>query len=74
MKCAICRNGHTQPGYTTVVLEKDEVTLVFKRVPAQIGDNCGEEYVSAAINNTLLQRAQAEVNKGVMLEMLNFAA
>lgn len=57
-----------------MVLEKDEVTLVFKRVLAQIGDNCGEEYVSAAINNTLLQRAQAEVNKGVMLEMLNFAA
>lgn len=74
MKCAICRNGSTQLGYTTVVLEKDEVTLVFKRVPAQICDNCGEEYVSTAINNTLLQRAQEEFNKGVMLEMLNFAA
>ncbi len=74
MKCAICRNGSTQLGYTTVVLDKDEMTLVFKRVPAQICDNCGEEYVSAAINNTLLQRAQEEFNKGVMLEMLNFAA
>jgi YgiT-type zinc finger domain-containing protein len=36
MKCAICRNGMTESGYTTVLLEKDYTTLVFKNVPAQI--------------------------------------
>jgi len=44
MKCAICRNGTTQDGYTSIVLERDETTLVFKQIPAQICDNCGEEY------------------------------
>jgi hypothetical protein len=30
MKCAICQNSSTQLGYTTVILEKDQVTLIFK--------------------------------------------
>ena len=44
MKCLICRNGNTKEDFTTVVLEQNETTLVFKRVPANICDNCGEEY------------------------------
>ena len=74
MKCAICRNGMTESGYATIVLEKEGTTLVFKNVPAQICDNCGEEYISSEINRTLLTRARAELNKGVTLEMLSFAA
>jgi len=74
MKCAICRNGTTQDGYTTIVLERDQMTLVFKSIPAQICNNCGEEYISSAINQTIIRRANEEANKGVMLEMLKFAA
>lgn len=74
MKCAICRNGYTEPGYATVVLEKDQTTLVIKSVPAEICDNCGEEYLSAEINKRLLQLAHSERSRGITLEMLEFAA
>ncbi len=74
MKCAICQNGVTAEGYVTIVLERDQTTLVFKRVPAQICDNCGEEYISAEVNKVLLSRAREELRRGVVLEMLNFAA
>ena len=74
MKCAICRNGHTNEGYITVVLERDQSTLVFKNVPAQICDNCGEEYLSADINRTLLQKAKEAADRGVDLELMRFAA
>ncbi|MDZ7412953.1 MAG: type II toxin-antitoxin system MqsA family antitoxin [candidate division KSB1 bacterium] len=74
MKCAICRHGTTTDGYTTLVLERDQTTIVFKKVPAQICDNCGEEYVSAAVNTTLLRQAEEEWERGIILEMLNFAA
>ena len=47
MKCAICRNGNTEDGFTTVVLEQNNTTLVFKKVPAKIYHNCGEEYVTS---------------------------
>lgn len=74
MRCAICRNGVTAEGFVTIVLEKEHTTLVFKKVPAMICDNCGEEYVSAEVNKALLRRAREELDRGVVLEMLNFAA
>jgi YgiT-type zinc finger domain-containing protein len=74
MKCAICRNGVTKNGKITVVLEKNETTLVCKNVPAEVCDNCGEEYVSSATNRKLLLKAQEAVQRGVDLEMLRFAA
>ena len=74
MKCAICRNGETVAGETTIVLDKESTTLVFKNVPAQICDNCGEEYISAEVNNSLLRTANEAVKRGIALEMLKFAA
>ena len=72
MKCAICNYGETQFGFTTIVLEKNGTTLLFRQVPAQICDTCGEEYVSSDTNKTILERATAEMNRGVSLELLNF--
>jgi len=74
MKCAICRNGQTMEGHITVVLEREHSTLVFKNVPAQICENCGEEYLSESINQKLLQTAEEAVNRGVDLELRRFAA
>jgi len=74
MKCAICRNGQTVEGHITVVLERDKSTLIFKNVQAKICDNCGEEYVSAATNRALLEKAEAAAGRGVDLELQRFAA
>jgi YgiT-type zinc finger domain-containing protein len=74
MKCAICRNGVTESGYATVLLENDYTTLVFRKVPAQICGNCGEEYISSEINRAILSRAREESGRGISLEMLRFAA
>ena len=74
MKCAICRNGTTHAGYTTIILEKEQTLLIVKHVPAQICENCGEEYVSSDVNRTLLHHAQEEYERGVALELLNYAA
>ncbi len=74
MKCVICRNGNTEGGFTSVILEQKNTTLVFKRVPAQICDNCGEEYISSEINRKLLRHARDEINRGVTLELIEFAA
>ncbi|MFO7750002.1 MAG: type II toxin-antitoxin system MqsA family antitoxin, partial [Desulfobacteraceae bacterium] len=74
MKCAICRNGHTENGFTSVILERKNTTLVFKRVPAQICDNCGEEYISSEVNRKLLRHARDETDRGITLELLEFAA
>lgn len=73
MKCTICRNGETLEGGITVLLERGETTLVFKDVPAQVWDNCGEEYLSSDTNNNLLKKAEEAVARGVDFEMLRYA-
>ncbi|MFQ5639578.1 MAG: type II toxin-antitoxin system MqsA family antitoxin [bacterium] len=74
MKCAICRNGETLASRITILLEKGQTTLVFKYVPAQVCENCGEEYLSADTNNDLLRKANEAVTRGVDFEMLRYAA
>lgn len=74
MKCAICHNGYTVKGHITVVLERDQSTLVFKNVPAKICENCGEEYLSEETNHELLKKANDAADRGVDLELLRFAA
>ncbi|MCI5130163.1 MAG: type II toxin-antitoxin system MqsA family antitoxin [Candidatus Electrothrix sp. EH2] len=73
MKCAICISGKTAKGFSTVLLEKDETILVFKQVPSEICENCGEEYISSEVNRSLLRHAKEELNRNVSLEMLNFS-
>ncbi len=74
MNCAICRHGALESGSATVVLERGDVTVIFKSVPARVCDNCGEEFVSAEVNESLLRRAEEALNRGATLEMLRFAA
>lgn len=74
MKCAICKNGNTVGGQVTIVLDREQATFVFKEVPAQICDNCGEEYLSAETNKELLRLANDAFKRGVSLELLKYAA
>ena len=57
MKCMICKHGETKDGTTTITLERDGSTIVFKDVPAQICDNCGEKYVDSKTTKNLLKKA-----------------
>ncbi len=74
MDCVICRHGTLEEGSTTVVLERGEATVIFKGVPAKVCDNCGEELVSADVNESLLRRAEEALKRGATLEMLRYAA
>jgi len=74
MKCAICRNGETVSSKITVVLERNGTTLIFREVPADVCENCGEEYLARETNSQLLKRAESAAQKGVDLELLRFAA
>ena len=74
MECMICKVGDTQPGTVTVTLERGSTTLVFKHVPAQVCENCGEAYVDDTTTEQLLAAAEAAVKAGVQVEIREFAA
>lgn len=74
MKCVICKQGETEPGQVTVTLQRGESTVIFKRVPADVCENCGEYYLSEAVAEQLLHRAEEAVKSGAEVEILRFAA
>ncbi len=74
MKCLICKKGETAPGTATVTLERDGLTLVVKAVPAQICNNCGEEYVDEATTATLLAKVESEARAGSEINVRHFQA
>jgi YgiT-type zinc finger domain-containing protein len=68
----ICKHGETEQGTTTVTLERDGSTIVFKEVPAQICDNCGEKYIDKAITKELLNKAREIVKNGVEVDIRKY--
>ncbi len=69
MKCVICKHGETRAGHTTVTLERGDTVVVFKHVPAQVCDNCGEAYVSEEITAQLLDEAEEAVRARVQVDV-----
>jgi len=72
MKCVICKHGETQDGFTTITLEKNGATLVFKNVPALVCDNCGEKYLNDTITKDLLFKAKEIVKNGVEVDIRDY--
>lgn len=74
MKCVICKQGDTHLGTVTVTLERGGTTLVFKHVPAQVCENCGEAYIDETTTTQLLSAAESAVQAGVQVEIRAFIA
>jgi len=74
MTCVICKHGRTAPGTTTVTLERGETTVVIKRVPAEVCDNCGEFYLSEEATGRAMALAERAVRDGAEVEVVRYAA
>ena len=74
MKCVICKQGQTNSGMTTVILERGQTTVVIKEVPAEVCDNCGEYYLSEDVTEKVQKLAEHAVQQGVEIEVLRYAA
>ena len=74
MKCVICRHGETKVGEVTVTLERTKKTIVMRSVPAEICDNCGEQYIDGPATARLLAQADELAKSGADLEVRTFRA
>jgi len=72
MKCVICKHGEMIKGTTTITLERSVSTFVFKDVPAQICDNCGEKYVDQQTTQVLLKKANELIENGTEVDIRKF--
>lgn len=73
MKCPICKHGETHPGEATVTLERDGMAIVFRNVPADVCDNCGEAFHAESVTKALLRQAQQAAAAGVEIDVRRFA-
>lgn len=74
MKCLICKHGETQPGYTTVTLDREGLLLVVRDVPAQVCVNCGEAYVDESVTAQLLETAEEASQAGAEVDVRRYVA
>lgn len=72
MKCLICKQAETRAGETTVTLERGELTLVIKHVPAKVCPNCGEAYVEEAVAVELLRTAERMTQAGAQVDVRHY--
>ena len=74
MKCPICKHGSTHKGHASITQERDGATLLFKDVPVDICDNCGEIYHDEKVTRSLLEQAEQASTRGVELDVRRYAA
>jgi hypothetical protein len=55
-------------------LIQEILTLVVKGVPAQVCENCGEEYADEATTARLLQMAEEVAQAGVQVDVRQYVA
>ena len=74
MKCVVCKQGETRPGTATVTLDRDNLTLVIKGVPARVCENCGEEYVEDDVAAKLLETSEDVAKAGAQVDVREYKA
>lgn len=56
------------------MLECHALTMVVRHVPAEVCENCGEEYVDQAAAAAAWERAETAARDGVTVEVREYAA
>jgi len=72
MRCVICKQGRTQPGVTTVTLERDGLVLVVREVPAQVCTNCNEAYLDENTTKHVLNTAEQMIRCGTQVDVRRY--
>lgn len=63
MTCVICKTGETRPGRTTTLFERGRAVVVIKDAPAEVCENCGEDYTDEATTERLFKMAEGAVSQ-----------
>ena len=57
-----------------MTLNRDQLTLVVKGVPAQVCGNCGEEFIEEEVTSQLLKVAEEAARTGVQVDVREYVA
>ncbi len=74
MECVICKEGEYKAGMVTVVLTRDESTVVIKKVAGQVCALCGEYELDSEVLKSVLAIAESAFQKYAEVEIVRFVA
>lgn len=74
MQCVFCKTGGTEPGTTTITLDRAKCVVVIREVPAEVCRQCGEAYLSTEAAQNVSDRADEAIRNGAEVEILRYAA
>ena len=61
-------------GTTTLTMERGEATIVFKDVPADVCDVCGEAFIDEDISEDVYEQAEAAIEAGAQFDVRYYKA
>ena len=74
MRCVICKTGEVKPGTTSFTVERGEMTLVLKGVPARVCGQCGEAYFDEGTTKHIEEIAARASDVGVQVAVQDYVA
>ena len=74
MKCVICKEGEYKEGMVTVVVTRDESTVVIKKVPGYVCSQCGEYELDSDVLKSVQSIAESAFQKHTDVEIIRFVA
>jgi YgiT-type zinc finger domain-containing protein len=74
MRCIVCKHGETEPGVTTLSVDRGGHVVVIRSVPADVCATCGEEYLSAEVMKTLEAEVDQAERAGIEVAVRSFQA
>ncbi len=74
MRCIVCKHGETEPGVTTLSVDRGGHVIVIRSVPAEVCSTCGEEYLSAEVMKTLEVEVEQAERAGIEVAVRSFQA
>ena len=74
MRCVICKAGDVKPGVTSFTIERENMTLVLKGIPARVCGQCGEAYFDEATTKRIEAIAAKAEQTGIHLAVQDYVA
>jgi YgiT-type zinc finger domain-containing protein len=74
MRCVICKSGEVRAGTTTFSVERGQMTLVLKSVPARVCGQCGEAYFDETTTKHIEEIADRMQHAGVRVAVQDYVA
>jgi YgiT-type zinc finger domain-containing protein len=72
MMCVVCNQAEIISATTSVYLERDELSLMIKNVPAQVCPNCGEAYADETVTTVVLREAEKMAMAGAKMDVIEY--